>query len=911
MKRTSAVIFLLLVLPNLNVHAQDTLFSGPQPGELLEPFKVLAVNGPDAGREVDYVSRYGDSPLLLIFAHYIDRNVYRILWPCDRYAAERASAGLKTLYVYLAPEKVAGERRMAQVVKSLSLEVPVAVSLDGEEGPGAYALNKQAGVTVIVAKDRKVVANVTLVQPGLTDSPRIIAEVAKLVGGHIPTAEELNRGPGGRMAPSSTPNQGAAGADLAPDFVTRVQPMLVKAGCFSGACHGAGAGKNGFKLSLLGYDPELDYEAMIYQLRGRRVNLVRPEDSLLLQKPTMQQVHLGGERFTKNSETYRTVLAWIRGGAPYESSKPRRITGLTMIPAVALAESPGSKGQLKVVASFSDGSQDDVTAYALYSSNDDAIATVTGSGEFTIHSAGETGIAARYMGLFRTARVGMPFAGDTAEIARALHGSSSFIDKPINDNLLRLRILPSARCTDSEFIRRAYLDILGTLPRVEETRAFLGDNAPDKRARLVDALLDRPEFGDYWSLWLLDLMRVKSKNVGERNLQVFAAWLKERLRTDASLGETARQILTAVGDGTQDAPVNYLRQTNDPKLLSELTTEALMGSSSRCAQCHNHPFDSWTQTQYHEMVAFFVRVDRTEKGTVLADHGEIEHPKTGKPVAPGFPDNTAAKATEPDRRTALADWLTSPENRYFARSIANRVWARLMGRGIIEPVDNLTVSNAPSNPELLDTLAEFFKGRLPGNPSRPYSIKALVKAIVNSEAYQRSAEPNGINRLDDRFYSRALARPLDPYGYADAIALVTGVPEPFGNLPPGTRASQVADPGVESYLLDVCGRCQRDGSCDAPNPAAGGVRQALHLINGPALNAKIGAPGGRLHSLREKKAPAEAIIEEFYLAALSRPPSGQERDFWLARIRQSSESDAVVEDLIWALLNSRAFVFDR
>ena len=437
----------------------------------------------------------------------------------------------------------------------------------------------------------------------------------------------------------------------------------------------------------------------------------------------------------------------------------------------------------------------------------------------------------------------------------ACPSSSSLVDKPINDNLLRLRILPSAPCTDSEFIRRAYLDILGTLPKVEETRAFLRDSAPDKRARLVDALLARPEFGDYWSLWLLDLMRVKSKNVGERNLQVFAAWLKERLRADASLGETAQQVLTAVGDGTQIAPVNYLRQTNDPKLLSELTTEALMGSSSRCAQCHNHPFDSWTQTQYHQMVSFFVRIDRTEKGTILADHGEIEHPKTGKPVAPGFPDGSADRPTGPDRRTALADWLTSPDNPYFARSIANRVWARLMGRGIIEPVDNLTVSNAPSNPELLDTLAEAFKGRLAGYPSRPYSIKTLIKFIVSSQAYQRSAEPNGINRLDDRFFSRALARPLDPYAYADAVTEVTGIPEPFGNLPAGTRASEVADPGVESYLLDVCGRCQRDGSCDGPNPAAGGVRQALHLINGPALNAKIAAPGGRLHALREKQGP--------------------------------------------------------
>src|SRR5262245_60206627 len=428
MKRAFAVIFLLLFLPNLNVYSQETLFSGPQPGEPLEPFKVLAVNGPDAGREVDYVSRYGDSPLLLIFAHYIDRNVYRILWPCDRYAAERASAGLKTLYVYLAHEKVAGERRMAQVIKSLSLEVPVAVSLDGEEGPGAYALNKQAGVTVIVAKDRKVVANVTLVQPGLIDSPRIIAEVAKLVGGHIPTAEELNRGPGARMAPSSTPDQDADGATLPPDFVTRVQPMLVKAGCFSGACHGAGAGKNGFKLSLLGYDPELDYDSIVYQYRGRRIDPVHPEDSLVLKKPTMQVVHVGGERFTRESEAYRTVLEWIRGGAPVADQAKRRITGLELAPGTLLVPRAGDGGQLRVKAVFSDGSSDDVTPYALYGSNDEAVASVGPTGEFKVAAPGETGISVRYMGLIRTARVRTAFPGDPAAVRASLGAPSSFID---------------------------------------------------------------------------------------------------------------------------------------------------------------------------------------------------------------------------------------------------------------------------------------------------------------------------------------------------------------------------------------------------------------------------------------------------------------------------------------------------
>jgi hypothetical protein len=890
--------------------AGDKLFSGPQPGEPLPAFKVLAVNGPDAGREVDFISRYGDAPILLIFAHYIDRNVYGVLWPCDRYAAERAAAGLKTLYVYLAPEKVAGERRMAQVVKSLTLEVPAAVSLDGDEGPGVYGLNKQAAVTAIVAKDRKVVANIALVQSGRVEAPKIIAEAAKLVGGHVPTLEELERGPAPRK-PGMTPMTPGAAAPEAPDFATRIQPKLVKAGCFSGACHGAGAGKGGFKLSLLGYDPELDYDAIVYQFRGRRINLVRPEESLVLKKPTMQQVHLGGERFAKDSETYRTLVEWVRGGAPFEAKRPRTITSLEITPAVAQLASAGASGQLKVIASFSDGSRDDVTQYALYSSNDEAIAAVSETGAFTVLAAGETGLTARYMGHFRTARVGMPFSGDKAEIARTLGKPASFIDRLIADNLLRLRILPSPACTDAEFLRRAQLDILGTLPKIEEARAFAADTRLDKRARLVEGLLERPEFGDYWSLWLLDLFRVKAKTVGEKNVEVFAQWVKERLRADASFGDIARQILTAVGDGTRIAPVNYLRQTNDPKLLSELTTEALMGSSSRCAQCHNHPFDSWTQTQYHQMVAFFVRVDRTENGTMLADHGEIEHPKTGKPVAPGFPDGTSARSKESDRRIGLADWLVAPENPFFARSIANRVWARLMGRGIIAPVDNLTVSNAPTNPELLQALSDFFKGKLESQPSPPYSLKSLIRTIVASQAYQRSAQPNSINRLDDRFYSRALARPLGAYAFADALSAVTGVPESFGKLQPGTRAIEVADPGVESYLLDVCGRCQRDGSCDAPNPGAGGVRQALHLINGPALNEKLGAPGGRLAALRARMASPEEVAEEFYLAALSRPPSQEEKAFWLDQVRQAKNPEATTQDLIWALLNSRAFIFDR
>jgi hypothetical protein len=463
--------------------------------------------------------------------------------------------------------------------------------------------------------------------------------------------------------------------------------------------------------------------------------------------------------------------------------------------------------------------------------------------------------------------------------------------------------VPTARCTDSEFLRRSHLDLLGSLPAVDEVRAFLASRDPAKREKLIDALLAREEFGSYWTIWLLDLFRTSSKQVGEKNLPGFAHWLRDRLARDTPLDVLVRDLVTARGESATNPAVNFLRQTDNAKLLSELTTEALMGSRSRCAQCHDHPFDSWTQTQYHRFASFFVRVNRTETGLELADHGEVDHPKTMKPVSPGFPDDTTAQASGDDRRTALAAWLTAPSNPFFARAFANRIWARLMGRGLIAPVDDLSVSNAPTNPELLDELSAFF--------ARTYSIKKLIREIMNTRAYQRGATPNSINAGDDRFYSRAIAVPLNAHALSDAISEVTGVAERFGKLPPGVKASGIFDAQTESYLLDVCGRCVREGSCDAPNPAAGGVRQALHFLNGPAVNAKLTAPEGRLQRLRKSNMPPARIAEEFYLAALSRPPTGAERDYWLTQLAGAEDPASALEDLVWSLLNSRAFVFNR
>ena len=609
--RATRFLFLACLLASAGL-AEETVYSGPQPGEALPAFEALAVNGPHSGRVHDFVTEYGNAPILLVFAHHIDRNVYGVLWPCDRYAAERSAVGLRTLFVYLAPDRVSGERRMHQVKKSLTLEVPAAVAIDGVEGPGAYGLNRQVAITAIIAKDRRVVANITLVQPGLVDAPRIIAEAAKLVGGHVPTGKELaDHGPRYRMKSAvRTPYEGPFSESRSgfvqesketPDFVTQVQPKMVKAGCFSGGCHGAAAGKGGFNLSLLGYDPEQDYESIVRQYWGRRVNFVRPSESLVLQKPTFQMVHEGGMRFSRDSETYRDLLAWIEGGAPFRSVNPRHITKLEVVPASRTVERPGTEGQLQVLASFSDGNREDITAYALYMSNDDSIASVDQEGKFTVNAVGETSLSARYMGLFANARVGMPFGGDREIIARRVAGQSSFIDELVGRNLVRLGIEPSAICTEAEFARRAYLDIIGTLPAAAEARAFLADDRSDKRRRLIEELLARPEFGRYWSLWLLDVLRVNGRTIGVENLAVFANWIREGLERDSSLGTMVREILTAEGDGTEVAAANFLRRETDPKLQMELTTEALMGSRSRCAQCHNHPFDSWTQTQYHQM----------------------------------------------------------------------------------------------------------------------------------------------------------------------------------------------------------------------------------------------------------------------------------------------------------------------
>jgi len=691
----------------------------------------------------------------------------------------------------------------------------------------------------------------------------------------------------------------AMAVGTAPDFVTRVQPRLVKAGCFSGACHGSGSGQGGFKLSLLGYDPEADYVAIVRAYRGRRLNLVKPEDSLLAKKASFQIAHGGGKRFGTDSGTYRMLVSWIAAGAPYGSGRGRRIERLEVAPLSIMAPNVSMKIQLAVRAHFSDGSIDDVTPFALYSSNDDGIAQVSDAGLVTVVRSGETGVTARYMGKFAVARAGLTFAGPVSRASPA----GAFIDQSINRKMSWLRLVPSADCTDSEFLRRASLDLAGTLPTAAQARAFVSSPDAHKRAAAIAAMLETEDFANFWTIWLLDLFRTSSKQIGESHLLPFANWLKDRIARDAPFDETVREMLTASGEADANPAVNFLRQDSNPKLLAELATESLMGSRSRCAQCHDHPFDSWTQTQYHQFVSFFVRVNRTETGVRIAGHGEIDHPKTMKPVVPGFPDGSASNPDHSDRRAALAAWLTSPSNAYFARSFANRVWARLMGRGLIEPVDGLSVSNAASHPELLDDLAAHF--------ARSYSLKSLIREITASRAYQRSGVANTVNATDDRFYSRALAAPLGAYALANAISQVTGAPDQFGKLPLGAKASAVFDSQTESYLLDVCGRCLREGSCDAPNPAAGGVRQALHFLNGPVINAKLAAPEGRLRSLRAQNHSPARIAEEFYWAALSRAPTGAELDFWLSRIAAAKDPDAALEDLVWSLLNSRAFVFDR
>jgi hypothetical protein len=697
-------------------------------------------------------------------------------------------------------------------------------------------------------------------------------------------------------------------------FRNHVIPVLTRLGCNSGACHGPAAGKGGFKLTLRGYDPEADYNTLTRQSLGRRTNKLEPARSLLLLKPTMTIGHGGGKRLEVGSLEYRVVSEWIAAGMAAPGEADPAITRLEVTPKEATLAS-GAEAQVRVKAIYSDGQAEDVTRWAKYAAADGAVATVDEDAKVKIQGSGETAITVWYQSRVAFARFASPYPAEIAPEIFAKSKRSNFIDDLVVQKLQTLRIAPSAETTDHEFIRRAYLDACGLLPTAQEVESFLADASPEKRARLIDALLERDEFIDYWTNRWADVFLVSSSKLSSNAMWSFHNWIRNSVKSNKPWDRMAREVVTASGNTLANGAANYYVIHKEPTDLSENFSMAFLGMSITCARCHNHPLEKWTQKQYYQMANLFGRVGM-KNGTRSGDvevyskpYGEVNHPRLNRPLDPAPLDGAAIALDAPgDRREYLAEWLTSPRNPYFTRALVNRVWKNFMGRGLVEAVDDLRATNPPTNEELMQALADE-------TVRHNFDVKHLIRTIMNSAAYQRSSKANEFNRQDEKYYSRYLVRRLKAEAMLDAISQVTGAATAFPNYPAGMRAMQLPDARINSYFLKAFGKPERATTCECERSSEPTVTQALHIINGDTINQKLRAPGGVVDNFVRLGFSDEAIINHIYLSALSRRPSPGEMKDLQAVLRESDGSKDsrrhAIEDALWSVLTSREFLFNH
>lgn len=706
------------------------------------------------------------------------------------------------------------------------------------------------------------------------------------------------------------------GASAPPvDFDTEIIPILTRAGCNRGACHGAAIGRGGFKLSLYGGDPAADYEAIVHQLEGRRVNLAHPERSLVLRKPLNEIEHEGGMRLELDAPDTERMLRWLREGARRRQS--RTLVDLHISPRSQLVPAPDTTIPLQATATFSNGDTENVTNVTVFTAEDPAAVKIDAAGATaTIRRRGRHVVMARYLDRVVALEFLVPLAADAAAEVRDTERPADstevevpLIDEPINRRLATLRIPPSPPATDTEFLRRVTLDLTGRLPTPETVRRFVRprpDASPDRtatrRTRLVDALLESPEFVDYWTYRLAMLLRIRAPGDESQGARAFHDWLRKQVAADRPFDEMARTLLTAEGDTHTVGPANFYRVTGSARDQAEYVSELFMGVRLRCANCHNHPLDRWTQDDYHGLAAIFARLERGRVIKVLT-RGEVTHPATGQPALPRIPGERNLDPRS-DGRDALAEWLTGPANPYFARAIVNRLWSSLFGRGLVEPVDDIRATNPPTHPELLEALGRDFT-------AHGCSLKHTLRLIATSATYARSSQPLPDNAADQTFYSHALARPLPAEVLADAFSDALGVSEAYGDLPGKTRAIALLDTQIASRTLDVLGRCSREASCESGTTGTDRLSQMLYAINGRLLNPRLIDPASRLQTwLREGLGNGE-LVERAYLQTLARFPSQQEQEFWLRELEQADSEASrrqVAEDFYWSLLTCREFV---
>jgi hypothetical protein len=687
-------------------------------------------------------------------------------------------------------------------------------------------------------------------------------------------------------------------------------------GCNAGACHGTPSGKNGFKLSLRGAEPGADYLQLTRDQFGRRSDKHNPDAALILLKALGRVPHEGGTRFAPSSYPAEVVSAWLAEGLRDDPPDLPAVAALEVLPGPRVLLAPAKWQQLAVTARYTDGSARDVTRLTVFSSSDPAVADVTPTGLVEFKRPGEVAVLVRY--LEELVSVRLTYLEPRADFAWSNPPEHNYIDRHVFAKLRQMSILPSELCTDAEFVRRAYLDACGRLPTAAEARAFLADSRADRRARLVDHLVTLPEFADFWALKWADVLRSSRKTIQLKGSHAFQLWLRDRIATNTPVDVMVRELLTATGNTYSNPPANYYRIAKDPQSLAEATAQLFLGVRMQCAKCHNHPFERWTQDDYYGFAAVFARVKTKpdpELGpkpppnaaaaevVMLARDGEVAQPRTGKAMPPTLP-GTGAVDVKPgqDRRAVFADWLTDPANPFFARSVANRVWFHLMGRGIVDPVDDFRDSNPASNDELLDALARNFA-------EHGYDLRLLVTTIMKSRTYQLSAEPNDTNRDDGKYFSHAVTKLLTAEQLLDALCDVTGVPEKFAGLPAGTRAVQLPDGEVNHPFLKTFGQPARELACECERESDGNLAQALQLINGPTVNEKVRSPNNRLTPLLASKKSDQEILEELYFTALARPPEADEISVALAHVAKVDDRRKAWEDVLWAIINTREFLF--
>jgi len=718
------------------------------------------------------------------------------------------------------------------------------------------------------------------------------------------------------------------------EFENHIEPILARSGCNMGACHGALAGKGGFRLSLRGYDPQADHFNIVKQDNSRRVELEQPESSLVLLKPSGLVEHKGSLRLKVDSSDYRIMLDWIASGAQAVRQADPKLESIEVLPQ-EVALRPADQDRLTVIAHYSNGRKEDVTRWAKFSSSDESIALVDPQGSVQIVGPGEGTIVAWFSSRIASSRIRVPFeieGNQTLSLASIQEklGQANPIDRHVAAQLAALGLWPSDRCSDEEFLRRSCLDATGSLPSPEQIEDFLADRSPDKRSRWIESLLSSPEYVDYWAYRWSDVLMLNSNLLRTDGVKAYYQWIRQSVEQNKAWDAMVREILTATGDSLENGATNFYGINQDPETMTENACQAFLGLSIGCAKCHNHPLEKWTNDQYYAMANLFARVrakgwggevrsGESARTVFVVDRGDLIQPLRGKPQPPAPLDAPAipGDSTE-DRRLVLAQWMTSPENPYFTRSTVNRVWAAYFGIGIVNSVDDLRASNPESNPALMAYLSQYLI-------EQRYDLRALMRQIMNSETYQRSSVPLEGNQADRKYFSHYYPKRLMAEVIHDAIASVTSVPSDFNKIaflggdrndtkfyPKGTKAIQLFDSSVESNFLKTFGRNQRRITCECERSDEPSIIQALHLSNGETLNNKLSEKGGIIDQWIERYPMDNAgLVRAAYLRTLCRQPTPEEQQAIVQELERNADDRRVaVEDLLWSLMTSREFLFN-